>query len=392
MACYVIGGLIFNVSWASTTFGLLCASFTACAGVTARVWLTPFMLPTGPVAWGVSAFLFSCVRFHKTFMMPVELAEMTVPEDHLFQRLMARKVMGDVVTSLNPRGEAEHDADPQALMSRPRYLLTNAWLNVISYGAYGLHTFAPASAAQCTFRGMTYEELAQVEPPTATLTLLLDIYAKLKQNDDAPWTDQMGGDANSAHEKNFQEAIFAFLLLVGLRRPSKVDLEIFQTRWVVILNEHFAAHFHAGTATREVFFVFFLLTAIRDRQLQRQMMTFFKFADKDDSNYLDLSEFNKQANLAYPGKAWVDEVVNELYARDGQLGPRELSDIAFKRNPERWVAVLKALPRRVAAIKASKVGTLEEASKAVRRKVRKYMVAPATTKSTQEETMYVQEM
>ena len=42
---------------------------------------------------GISCFLFTAVKFHRTFMAPIELAEMTVPEDHLYQRLMARKLM-----------------------------------------------------------------------------------------------------------------------------------------------------------------------------------------------------------------------------------------------------------------------------------------------------------
>ena len=65
---------------------------------------------------------------------------------------------------------------------------------------------------------------------------------------------------------------------------------------------------HAPAAGAQVFFVFFMLTGMRDRELHNQMRTFFKFADKDGSGTLSLSEFQVQAGLAYPGAAWIREV------------------------------------------------------------------------------------
>lgn len=355
-ASYVIGGLIYNVSWASTIFGMLCAVFSACLGIAARVWLTPMMLPTGPVGFGGAAFLFSCLRFHKTFMTPVELAEMTVPEDHLYQRLMAKKVMADVVASVMPQEDGKANANPPALMSRPSHRLTDAFLTAISYGAYGLHTFEPTAVGQSAFRGMTHEERAQVDPPKIMISMLLDVYAKLNQNEAALWMEQMGGEATFGHDTDFQETVLAFLLLTGMRKPTKEDLALFQARWAFIRDERIAVHLDAADATREVFFVMFLLTGMRDRQLQNQMKTFFNFADKDGDGSISLSEFQAQAGLAYPGQAWIRKVVNELFESDdnGYITPEDLVELAFKRNPERWIAVLKALPARIAAIKAGK--------------------------------------
>ena len=351
MQCsYLIGGLIFNVSWNSVFFGLLCSCFSACLGLAARVWLAPLALPTGPVVFGASAILFSCIRFHKTFMTPVELAEMTVPEDHLYQRLMAKKVMADVATSFRPHRGAD---DELLLVKGAHHALTDAFLTCISFGAYSLHTFEPTAVGQRQFGGMSHERRAQVDPPDAMIGLLLDLYAKLNRNEETPWTSVMGVDA--AHDRSFMEAVLALTMLTGLRTATKKDLATFKARWAFIRDERFAVHLTTDSATREAFFVFFMLTGLRDRELSNQMQTFLKFADKDDSGSLSLSEFQVQATLAYPGEAWINEVIEELFAQDddGFLDADELARIAFKRSPERWIAVLKALPKRIAAVKST---------------------------------------
>mmetsp|Transcript_25221 Transcript_25221/g.41761 ORF Transcript_25221/g.41761 Transcript_25221/m.41761 type:complete len:918 (-) Transcript_25221:453-3206(-) len=375
IAFMVCGGLVFNFSLSSTLFGALCAIFDTCLGVAFRTWLQPLgIAPAGSLAHAASLFIFSALRYHKTFIKPVSVASMTVPEDHLYQRLMARAVMKEVRPCLsniasqvvankiaNERHRLSICADasgsgPSHLQGASRLqrlhdakrriaegmsqmtqniastsiastsiaaaafrALSNAFLRIISFDAYDLNTFELSWTAMF-FRPDDLHELNRHIKHMAIL--LHSLYEKLgrlaPQARQSSRTASVPGGVDPVDNERLEQSVYALLLFSGLSKAAAKEVAAFQAKWQKTWEDCVAV-VPKESLTDEVFFVFFMLIVLGERAIHTQIDTFFQSADQDRSGTLSLTEFHSWAELAFPGDKSAMTIIENLFDDHDQL-------------------------------------------------------------------------
>ena len=98
-AGFVVGTLLYVPSVRSIIFGLEAAVFNAIAASGMQYIMGPLGLPT---SWshGFTLFVFACLRFTGSSLVPVAVANMTCPEDHIYQARLLKKIVVDMEESL----------------------------------------------------------------------------------------------------------------------------------------------------------------------------------------------------------------------------------------------------------------------------------------------------
>lgn len=417
LACLVIGGLIFHISLPSVVAGAFAALLNTLLGSSARAFLRPISVPVGPFGHGTALFVVTLVRFHKTFMAPVPLAEMSVPEDHLRQRLLARKAMRCVLSTLPDLANTSSEstaADTTTLGGMAlhsargvteRVLVvgekaTAAAINVKQRAAGVAAGQMSPAARQMSNRVATGMQsagdvLRLAHEPTKVLRKLgareqltnmfyllvsfgaynvrtfelvtheykvshadLVFIGKLYGLLDKEMLGLAGG-ADGADEATRQAGALAVLLLAGLLEMSEVA--VFRERWATCVAEVDTRLGEA--ATHEVFFVYFMLRSMRQRSLLQQWESFFSFVDGDHSGKLSLAELQVGAELAFPGDtALVRRAIQGIVEKVDTDGDVELDPSTFVRmtanaTNSKWAALLGTLPDRMSRISRSETKT-----------------------------------
>jgi urea transporter len=310
IACQVIGGLMFNISTPSVVFGGLAAALNVVFSIAGRVWLAPLGLPAGAISHGLTCFLCCCIRYHKSFMAPVELAKMTVPEDHLYQRLMSTKLFTDledaVFTAAKEAGKEKKPKKEKSLSINAAlnstlqmtgldqtldhhakelrvhswaFMLKNWWFTLISFGAYNAYIFESVNRSK-----LTENEIADVYCPGGLIQSILRAYNKIHAS--------YGQFEEKAREAATDEArlkayLLAYFLMNRQCEATADDLDAFYHNFT---EAHNSIEEMGISVTYETKFVCCVVHAKMIATMKQELQSYYNFLDADGSGSVSPEE------------------------------------------------------------------------------------------------------
>ena len=219
MVALCIGCMVNVPSGSSVLYSAIAASFTVALDNALSMVFSVFELPC-TISHALASIIFTLLRFTKTRMVPVDIIDSTVAEDHLYQYSMANTCIDELAEVVNRALGPRPDRSSASLATREAWSLRKLATSAVDL-LYMVLSFGAFSRSELTTAGGVHVRDLKRAPFERIVETLRRVFALLAAAEVDDETDA----------ETFPARVLALLLLSGEVSLTAEGIQEFRSRW-----------------------------------------------------------------------------------------------------------------------------------------------------------------